>query len=220
MNTALTLIIGSKNYSSWSLRPWLLLRQFGIDFAEIKLPLDTQEFYARIGDYSPTGRVPVLHDGDLRIWDSLAIAEHANERFLQGRGWPVQAGARAMARSISAEMHSGFAALRRELPMNCRKRVRGHATSADAAADIARIKTIWRDARKIGAGGGDFLFGAFCIADAMFAPVVLRFVAYDVALDAPERRYVETIMGLPTLQEWLADAATEPLSPTYEQLTP
>jgi len=217
----LTLIIGNKNYSSWSLRPWLLLRQFSIDFAEVKLPLDTPEFYARIGEYSPAGRVPVLRDGDVRVWDSLAIAEYANERFLHGRGWPIQVTARATARSVSAEMHSGFSALRRELPMNCRKRVRGHAISADAAADIVRIKAIWRDARNASNDGpGDFLFGSFGIADAMFAPVVLRFISYDVTLDAFERRYVESIVALPTLQEWLADAATEPLMPAREQLTP
>ncbi|MDR3389503.1 MAG: glutathione S-transferase family protein [Rudaea sp.] len=220
MHKTLTLIIGSKNYSSWSLRPWLLLRQFGVDFAEIKLPLDTPEFHARIGAYSPTGRVPVLHDGDLRVWDSLAIAEYANERFLEWRGWPAQVEVRAMARSVSAEMHSGFPALRRELPMNCRKRARGHAPGADAAADIARIKTIWRDARNARDGAGDFMFGPFGIADAMFAPVVLRFVSYDVALDAFERRYVESVMALPALREWLADAATEPLSPEHERLTP
>ncbi len=221
MRDALTLIIGSKNYSSWSLRPWLLLRQFGIDFSEVKLPLDTPEFYARIGDYSPTGRVPVLHDGQLRVWDSLAIAEYANESLLHGRGWPADATRRAMARSVSAEMHCGFAALRRELPMNCRKRVRGHVPSADAADDIARIKSIWRDAHEASIGvPGDFLFGPFGIADAMFAPVVLRFVSYDVALDAFERRYVASIMGLPALQEWLADAVTEPLSPEHERMTP
>ena len=121
-----TLIIGSKNYSSWSLRPWLLLRQFGVDFDEIKLPLDTPEFYARIHDYSPSGRVPALTHGEVHVWDSLAIAEYVNETFLGGRGWPADAKARAFARSISAEMHSGFSALRSEMPMDCRKRVDDH----------------------------------------------------------------------------------------------
>ena len=139
MSTNPVLVIGSKNYSSWSLRPWLVLRAFGVAFDEILLPLDVPEFYARIHDYSPTGRVPVLHDGDVRVWDSLAIAEYANERWLDGRGWPADMAARALARSISAEMHSGFAALRNELPMNCRKRVKNHSASKDAQADIARV---------------------------------------------------------------------------------
>lgn len=225
MRSIPTLIIGSKNYSSWSLRPWLLLRQFGVEFHEVKLPLDTPEFYARIRDYSPTGRVPVLHDGELRVWDSLAIAEYANERFLDGRGWPAHIAARAQARAISAEMHSGFAALRRELPMNCRKRVRADsisvdAMSADAAHDIARVKAIWRQARERHAGEGAFLFGAFGIADAMYAPVVLRFISYDVALDPLERSYVDTIAALPALREWLAETTTESLSPSHEQMTP
>jgi glutathione S-transferase len=220
MSTPLTLIIGSKNYSSWSLRPWLLLRQFGVPFNEVKLPLDTPEFHARIGDYSPTGRVPVLHDAALRVWDSLAIAEYVNERYLDGRGWPIDADARAHARAISAEMHSGFAAMRKELPMNCGRHVRNHPVSADAAGDIARVKTIWHEARERHGRAGDFLFGAFGIADAMFAPVVLRFASYGVALDAPEQRYLDTMMALPGLHEWIAAAADEPLSPEHEQLTP
>jgi len=216
----LTLVIGNKNYSSWSLRAWLLLRQFGIAFDEVKLTLDSAEFYARIGEYSPTRRVPVLHDGALRVWDSLAIAEYANERFLSGRGWPEQVAVRATARAVSAEMHAGFAALRRELPMNCRKRVRADVISTDAAGDIARIKAIWQDARACYGGEGDFLFGQFGIADAMYAPVVLRFISYGVALDAPQQRYVDTIMALPAMHDWLADAATEPLLPAHEQMIP
>jgi glutathione S-transferase len=220
MQTLPTLIVGSKNYSSWSLRPWLLLRQFGVEFDEIKLPLDTPEFYARIVGYSPTGRVPVLHDGSLRVWDSLAICEYANERFLDGRGWPADVAARAQARAISAEMHSGFAALRNELPMNCRKRVRNHAVSADAAQDIARVKTIWREARERHAGAGNFLFGAFGIADAMYAPVVLRFLGYDVALDPLERRYADTIRALPAMHDWIAETVDEPPAPLHEPPPP
>lgn len=211
------LVIGSKNYSSWSLRPWLLLRQFGVAFEEILLPLDVPEFYERIHDYSPTGRVPVLHDGDLRVWDSFAIAEYANERWLGGRGWPADVSARACARSISAEMHSGFPALRNELSMNCRKRVKNHPTSKDAQADIARVKSIWREARERFGSNGPFLFGAFGIADAMYAPVVLRFVSYDVALDPVERAYADAILALPALQEWLAATVNEPLAPLHEQ---
>ena len=211
------LVIGSKNYSSWSLRPWLLLRAFDVAFDEILLPLDTPEFYARIGNYSPTGRVPVLHDGEVRVWDSLAIAEYANERWLGGRGWPADVAARAHARAISAEMHSGFSALRMELPMNCRKRVQNHPTSADAQRDIARVKAIWRQMRERFGAGGAFLFGALGIADAMYAPVVLRFVSYGFALDPAERAYADAILALPAMREWLAATVNEPLAPLHEQ---
>ncbi|MDE1885398.1 MAG: glutathione S-transferase family protein [Xanthomonadaceae bacterium] len=217
MSAKPVLVIGSKNYSSWSLRPWLLLRQFGVAFEEILLPLDVPEFYARIRDFSPTGRVPVLHDGEVRVWDSRAIAEYANERWLGGRGWPAAAAARALARSISAEMHSGFAALRSELPMNCRKRVQNHPASAEARADIARAKAIWRDARARYGTDGPFLLGAFGIADAMYAPVVLRFVSYDVELDSAERAYADTILALPAMQDWLASTVNEPIAPLHEQ---
>jgi glutathione S-transferase len=215
-----TLIIGNKNYSSWSLRPWLLLRHFGIAFNEVKLELDTPEFHTRIAEFSPAGRVPVLLDGDLHVWDSLAIAEYANEQFLDGRGWPQARADRAEARVISAEMHSGFTALRRELPMNCRKRVRGHTMSADAARDVARVQDIWRNARSRHADTGAFLFGAFGIADAMYAPVVMRFISFDVALGPVERAYVDAVAALPALREWIADAETETLSPEHERMTP
>ncbi|MGH8121202.1 MAG: glutathione S-transferase family protein [Rudaea sp.] len=212
-----TLVIGSKNYSSWSLRAWLLLRQFDVDFIEIKLPLDTAEFYARIGDYSPAGRVPVLIDGEVRVWDSLAICEYANERFLDGRGWPTDRAARAWARAISAEMHSGFTALRGALPMNCRKRVATPSLSAEAQRDVERVAAIWCEARERHAGDGSFLFGKFSIADAMYAPVVLRFISYAIELDVPARAYVETIAALPALRDWLAETATEPLAVLHER---
>jgi glutathione S-transferase len=220
MSAKPTLIIGSKNYSSWSLRPWLLLRQFGVDFDEIKLPLDTPEFYARIRDYSPSGRVPALKHGDIHVWDSLAIAEVINETFLGGRGWPADATARAFARSISAEMHSGFSALRNEMPMNCRKHVENHPASEACNEDIARVKSIWRDARSQFGKGGDFLFGTFCIADAMYAPVMFRFLSYGVALDGVARAYVDTLGALPAIGEWLADASSEPLAALHEQHKP
>jgi glutathione S-transferase len=215
-----TLVIGNKNYSSWSLRAWLLLRQFAIAFDEIKLPLDTPEFHARLIAYSPAGRVPVLIDGEVRVWDSLAIGEYANERFLDGRGWPADRTTRAWARAISAEMHSGFTALRDALPMNCRKREATPALSADAANDIARVKAIWREARERHGGHGPFLFGQFSIADAMYAPVVLRFISYAIELDAVERTYVDTIAGLPALHAWLDDAATEAIAPLHERRVP
>jgi glutathione S-transferase len=219
MSSQPTLVIGSKNYSSWSLRPWLLLRYFDVPFDEIKLPLDTPEFYRRIRNYSPSGRAPALIDGDVQVWDSLAIAEYVNEKFLNGRGWPAETVARAAARSISAEMHSGFSALRGEMPMNCRKRVRDFALSADAAQDVSRVQSIWRDARGQFGRGGPFLFGDFSIADAMYAPVIFRFVSYDVALDETSRAYVESMLALPALQDWFADAATEAIAVLHEQTT-
>jgi glutathione S-transferase len=220
MSAKPTLIIGSKNYSSWSLRPWLLLRQFGVNFNEIKLPLDTPEFYARIPDYSPSGRVPALQHGDVHVWDSLAIAEYINETFLGGRAWPADAKARAFARSISAEMHSGFSALRNEMPMNCRKRVDDHPSSEACKGDIARVKSIWREARQRFGNGGDFLFGTFCIADAMYAPIMFRFLSYGVPLEGVERAYADTLRALPAIADWLADTAAEPLAALHEQHTP
>ncbi|WP_414707374.1 glutathione S-transferase family protein [Rudaea sp.] len=217
MTSSPTLVIGSKNYSSWSLRAWLLLRQFDVAFTEIKLPLDTPEFYARIGDYSPAGRVPVLIDGEVRVWDSLAICEYANECFLDGRAWPADRTTRAWARAISAEMHSGFTALRAALPMNCRKRVATPPLSVEAQRDVERVAAIWREARERHAGEGPFLFGKFSIADAMYAPVVLRFISYAIELDASARAYVETIAALPALCDWLAETVTEPLAVLHER---
>jgi glutathione S-transferase len=214
------LVIGNKNYSSWSLRPWLLLRAFAVVFRELKLPLDTPEFEARIGDYAPNRRVPALHDGDVRLWDSLAICEYANERWLGGRGWPADIAARAHARAISAEMHSGFTALRQELPMNCCKRASMPAISRDAADDVARVRTIWRETRHRYGQSGHFLFGAFGIADAMYAPVAVRFIGHGVELDPPARAYVDAIGALPALREWLAEAATEPQSAVHERMKP
>ncbi len=215
-----TLVIGSKNYSSWSLRPWLLLHYFDIPFDEIKLPLDTPEFYRRIRNYSPSGRVPALIHGDVHVWDSLAIAEYVNETLLGGRGWPADPVARAAARSISAEMHSGFSALRSEMPMNCRKRVRDVALSDAATQDVARVQSIWRESRGRFGRGGAFLFGDFSIADAMYAPVIFRFVSYGVTLDETSRAYVYSMLALPALHDWLADAATEAIAVLHEQTTP
>ena len=220
MSAKPTLVIGNKNYSSWSLRPWFLLRQLDVAFDEIKLPLDTPEFYARIVDYSPAGRVPVLIDGDVHVWDSLAICEYVNENFLDGRGWPADRAARGWARAISAEMHSGFAALRTNMPMNIRRQVPTPTLNATTEGDIGRVRAIWAGARERHAGQGPFLFGAFSIADAMYAPVVFRFVSYSVELGAVERAYVDTLLATPALREWIAEAATEPLAPQYEKTTP
>lgn len=205
-----TLVIGNKTYSSWSLRPWLLMRHFGLDFEEVQLPLDTPEFHDRIGRYSPTGRVPALHVGDELVWDSLAICEVANERWLGGRGWPADPRARGAARSAAAEMHSGFAAMRRQLPMNCRRQPRAPHWDAEAARDIERIQALWKFLRQAHGDGEGFLCGSFGIVDAMFAPVCVRFRGYGPALDRNAERYLETIFALPAMRDWLAAAAEEP----------
>ena len=205
-----TLIIGNKTYSSWSLRPWLLMRHYGLSFDEVVLPLDTPEFFARIRDYSPTGRVPSLHVGEEWIWDSLAICETVNERWLDGRAWPAEPRARAAARSASCEMHSGFAALRKQLPMNCKRRPRAPHWDEAAAADIARVQELWADLRAKFGAGGPFLCGQFSIVDAMFAPVCVRFRGYGPELAPTSRAYMEAIFALPAMQEWLAAAEAEP----------
>ena len=202
------LVIGNKNYSSWSLRPWLLLRAAGVEFDEVRLPLGTPEFHARIAQLSPTRRLPVLHDGERVIWDSLAICEYANEQWLDGAGWPSAPTARALARSAACEMHSGFALLRSHLPMNCRRHPDGYRWSAATDEDIARVQALWAQLRAH-ADGGDFLLGRFGIVDAMFAPVVMRFVGYGVELDATAAAYVQSIRALPAMREWEAAAAAE-----------
>ena len=220
MSARPVLVIGNKNYSSWSLRPWLLLSQCGVAFDEIKLALDTPQFHARIKHYSPAGRVPVLVHGDVHVWDSLAICEYASEVFLDGRGWPADRSMRGHARAISAEMHSGFAALRTALPMNTRRRGPTPVLGADTQKDIARVRELWREARAQHAAQGPFLFGTFSIADAMYAPVSLRFLSYSVELDAVERAYVQTLLELAPMRAWLAEAATEELDPEHEKTTP
>jgi glutathione S-transferase len=185
------------------------LRHFGIAFDEILLPLDTPEYYRRIPDYSPTGRVPVLRDDGICVWDSLAICEYVNERWLHGRGWPDDAGTRATARSAAAEMHSGFAAMRGQLPFNCRRAPNGYRWNADADLDIARIQQLWRDLRSRHAGSGEFLCGEFGIVDAMFAPVCVRFRGYGVAVDATASGYMQAIFALPEFAEWDAAAVAE-----------
>jgi glutathione S-transferase len=214
-----TLVIGNKNYSSWSLRPWLLMQHHAIEFDEVRLPLDTPEFASGITRWSPSGRVPVLHRGDLVVWDSLAICEYVSEAFLDGRGWPRDLAARAVARAVSAEMHSGFRALRDALPLNCRKHTNGFIVPADARRDIDRITRIWRECRSRVVGDEPFLFGAFSIADAMYGPVVLRFRTYDVHVGDVERRYVDAMLALPAIREWLAAAEAEGLAlPKYDAI--
>jgi glutathione S-transferase len=203
------LVIGNKNYSSWSLRPWLLLRQAGIDFEELRLPLDTPEFGERIAAHSPSGRVPVLRDGELRVWDSLAICEYANERWLGGHGWPAAPDARAVARSAAAEMHSGFAALRTQLPMDSRRRPDAYRWDAAAQTDIDRVQALWRELRATHGRDDDFLCGRFGVVDAMYAPVAVRFAGYGVTLDGVSQAYVDALLALPAMREWRAAAEAE-----------
>lgn len=207
--STLTLIIGNKNSSSWSLRPWLVLKQVEADFSEIRIPLDMPETRNQILRYSPTGRVPVLQHGTLRIWDSLAICEYLAEQFPERLLLPKDSAVRAIARAVSAEMHSGFQQLREHLPMNCRDRFPNSGFSSEVQSDIDRITALWQTCRQQYGTGGNFLFGHFTIADAMFAPVVSRFVTYGVALDAISQAYVETIWALPGMKQWLAEAEVE-----------
>lgn len=203
------LIIGNKAYSSWSLRPWLLMRHTGIEFTEIRLPLYTTSWRETIGNYSPTGKVPVLVDGPDTVWDSLAICEYLADKFPDLGLWPAATGARAVARAVSAEMHSGFLDLRTEMPMNIRRRLQGKVRTTNVKGDIARIISIWTDVRSRFGNGGPFLFGKFSIADAMYAPVVSRFTTYAVVLDGTAARYAETILNLPALHAWYTEAQSE-----------
>jgi glutathione S-transferase len=203
----LTLVIGNKNTSSWSLRPWLVLRHLGLAFSEIGLLLDTPEFKQQLARYSPAGRVPVLIEGDLHIWDSLAIAEYLHEKS-GGLAWPADAATRAHARSVSAEMHSGFSALRQTWPMNATARLNVGLDSA-GASDVARIDELWQDCRAKYSGDGPWLFGRYCIADAMYAPVVLRFNTYAPSLSPVAKAYMQQTLSDPHLQEWMRDGARE-----------
>jgi glutathione S-transferase len=208
----LKLVIGNKNYSSWSMRAWLALRANHIAFEEIFIPLYTGDAdKKRILDFTRSGKVPVLLDGDLAIWDSLAIIEYAAERFPQTRLWPEDRASRAHARSISAEMHSGFAALRNECGMNLHRPVGAIALSAAAGADIARIQQIWIECRRHSGHSGPFLFGAFGGADAMFAPVVHRFRTYAIEVAPQVRDYMDAMMLLPAFQEWTKAGLAETL---------
>ena len=204
----LRLVIGNKNYSSWSMRPWLALRASNIPFEETFIPLyagaaDKQ----RILDVSPAGKVPILVDGDVTVWDSLAIVEYLAEKFPEKKLWPDDRAARARARAISAEMHSGFAALRNECGMNLHRPVGPVPLSDEAKGNIARIREIWTEC--LARHGGPFLFGAFGAADAMYAPVVHRFRTYAVELDDASRRYMDAMQSLLAFQEWTRDGLAE-----------
>jgi glutathione S-transferase len=209
---ALTLVIGNKNYSSWSMRPWLALKACDIAFDEVSIPLYTGDAdKQRILKFSRAGKVPVLVDGDVTIWDSLAIIEYIAEQFPEARLWPEHAASRAHARSVSAEMHSGFAALRNECGMNLHRPVGAKALSADARADIARIQESWAECRARYGKGGPYLFGAFSGADAMYAPVIHRFRTYAIELTSAARAYMDAMLALPAFQEWTRAGLAETL---------
>lgn len=204
------IVIANKNYSSWSLRPWILMRHFGVDFDEIVVPLGQPTTREQILRYSPSGKVPVLHDGDIMIWDSLAIIEYLAERSPGVAIWPEGRAPRAQARALAAEMHSGFVNLRAQLPMNMRRPPRKTNLSPEAGQDVARIEQAFAKARGSFARGGAFLFGAFSAADAMFAPIVNRLHVYDVAVSPPTRAYMDAMMGLPAWRDWAFGAEAEP----------
>ena len=206
----LTLYVGSKRYSSWSLRPYVAIVQSGLAFDCQTILLDRETSKAEILKVNPAGRLPVLHHDGLVIWDSMAICEYLHELAPEAQLWPADRARRAHARAICAEMHSGFTALRSNMPMDVCTSKPGQGHTPEALADARRVMDIWRDA--LGASGGPFLFGRFTIADAMFAPVTTRFTTYGVDLDPACRAYVDAVAALPALQAWKRDAATEPAS--------
>lgn len=209
------LLIGNKNYSSWSMRPWVLMRELGLPFAERKLRFDFStgsDFYRLLAEHSPAGRVPVLLDGDLAVWDTLAIIETLNDRFPDRGVWPTDWRQRARARSLAAEMHAGFGALRRHCPMNIEARLtdvgaRLWAEHEAVRRDVARIEAMWADA--LAASGGPFLFGAFCAADAFYAPVCMRLSGYGLPTTATSAAYIRCVAAAPGVAAWVADALAE-----------
>jgi glutathione S-transferase len=204
------LIIGNKNYSSWSFRPWIAMRVAGIAFEEEVISLNADDFKQRVSRLSGTGKVPVLADGNVQVWESLAILEYLAEKFPDARLWPADPAARALARAGAAEMHAGFVPLRRHLPMNMWRPVARRDLTPDVQANVARIDAIWTDCRTRYGSGGGFLFGPFGAADAMFAPVVSRFHTYAVEVGAVARAYMEAAMALAAWREWRAAAVVEP----------
>jgi glutathione S-transferase len=216
-----TVVIGNKNYSSWSLRGWLMARIAGIEFDEIVIPLDLPDTQTAIRKHSPSGRVPVLLHRGLAVWESLAIAEYLNDLKPEAGLWPASAAARAHARSISTEMHAGFLDLRNNMPMNIRASYPGKGMTPGVRADIERITGLWRDCRKRFSGAfqkdDGFLFGTFGAADAMYAPVVTRFRTYDVKLDSETDAYCNAVLAQPAMKDWIDAAKHEPwLISAYE----
>jgi glutathione S-transferase len=207
------LVIANKLHSSWSLRPWMLLTQFGIPFEEVMInfgpTFDDPAWKARVAAYTPAGKVPALVDGDIRVWESLAIMEYVAETHPHLPIWPRDKAARAMARAISSEMHAGFSALRNACPMNFGFRHAPKDRGPQVAADVARICGIWSEARARFGAGGPFLFGEFSAADAMYAPVTQRLTGYSIAVDQVSQAYVEALQGTPAFQSWKKAALAE-----------
>jgi glutathione S-transferase len=214
----LHLVIGNKNYSSWSFRPWLAMKVAGIAFAETVISLDAPDFHSRVTAVSGAGRVPVLIDGETAVWESLAILEYLADKFAAKGLWPQDASARAHARAAASEMHAGFVALRSQLPMNIHRPVKPHAIADDARRDIARIDALWSECRARFGREGPFLYGAFGAADAMYAPVVWRFHTYAVETSAVARAYMRTLMELPAWSEWREAALREPWVLPYDEV--
>jgi glutathione S-transferase len=204
------LILGNKNYSSWSLRPWIAMKVAGIPFDEEVINLDDPDFKKRVTAVSGTGKVPALVDGGIHVWESLAILDYVAEKFPHAGLWPADPAARGHARSVAAEMHSGFGALRRHCPMNMWRSVGPRDLPAEVDADVRRIETIWTDCRTRFGAGGPFLFGAFGAADAMYAPIVSRLHTYAIEVTASARAYMSAVMALPAWHEWREAALQEP----------
>ena len=208
----LTIYLGNRNYASWSLRAWLALKATGAAFEEVVIPLFQPGSKETLLKYSPSGKVPALHHGETVVWDSLAICGYLGDIFPAASLWPADPAAKAMARSISAEMHSSFPALRGQFPMNIRSNFPGREITPEAQSDINRVMAIWRTCRnRFGEHNGDFLFGPFTIADAMYAPVVTRFRTYKFDLEREADAYCDAIMSLPAMQEWVSAARNEPM---------
>ncbi|MCC6891150.1 MAG: glutathione S-transferase family protein [Hyphomicrobiales bacterium] len=206
----MTLIIGNKNYSSWSMRPWIAMKVAGIAFTEELISLDAPDFKSRVSRISGSGKVPALSDGVIHIWESLAILEYLAEKFPAAGLWPAEAAARGHARAVAAEMHAGFLPLRRHLPMNMWRPVVPRELPAEVSADVGRVEGIWTDCRKRFGQGGPFLFGRFGAADAMYAPMVSRFHTYAVPVGSEARAYMQAVMDLPAWAEWRNAAMKEP----------
>ncbi len=206
----MTLVIGNKNYSSWSMRPWLVLKYFKIPFKEILIPLYEGDYKSKVLKYSPSGKVPLLKDGAFAVWDSLSICEYLAEKFSRKNLWPKDQKACAVARSICAEMHSGFMALRKNCPMDVRITREAFEMTPEAKRDGERIAAIWNDCRRRFGKSDKFLFGAFSVADAFYAPVVWRFHTYGFKLTGAVDKYFDAMLALPAMKEWQASAKAEP----------
>ena len=213
-----TLVIANKLYSSWSLRPWLLLKQLGIAFDEVMIPLHQPDTKAQILKHSPGGKVPILIEGDVTVWESLAIMDHVGETYDDAEVWPRDPHARAMARSVAAEMHAGFQALRAACPMNLGKTFSKRDRGPEVSRDVARLTEVFREARERFGAGGPFLFGEFSAADAMYAPVVTRLDTYAIPVDRVSRDYMDAILSLPAFREWLEAALDEPWVLEFDEI--